>query len=172
MDYTSITNDQRDRMLQTVGVATIDELFEVIPQESRLDRDLDLPAAASELELQREIGQLAGANHPAASGACFMGMGAYDHFVPAFIDQIISRGEFLTAYTPYQAEASQGALQAFFEFQSQVARLTGMEIANASLYDGATAMTEAVNLAINVTGKRRILIASTVHPDYLLTHAF
>ena len=169
MDYTSITNDQRDRMLQTVGVATIDELFEVIPQESRLDRDLDLPAAASELELQRDIGRLAGANHPAASGACFMGMGAYDHFVPAFIDQIISRGEFLTAYTPYQAEASQGALQAFFEFQSQVARLTGMEIANASLYDGATAMTEAVNLAINVTGKRRILVASTVHPDYLAT---
>jgi len=169
MDYTSITHDQRQTMLEAVGVETIDDLFDVIPEPSRLGRDLDLPPAASELELQREIARLAGANRPAAAGVCFMGMGAYDHFIPAFIDQLISRGEFLTAYTPYQAEASQGALQAFFEFQSQVTRLTGMEIANASLYDGATAMVEAVNLALNVTGKRRVLVASTVHPDYLAT---
>ena len=169
MDYTSITPDQRRIMLDAVGVETIDELFEAIPAESRFAGDLDLPPAASELELQRDIAHIAGANHPAASGACFLGMGAYDHFVPAFVDQIISRGEFLTAYTPYQAEASQGALQAFFEFQSQVTRLTGMDIANASLYDGATAVVEAVNLAINVTGKRRVLVASTIHPDYLAT---
>ncbi len=169
MDYTSITAEQRREMLDAVGVATIDELFEAIPAESRFAGDLDLPPAASELELQREVAELTALNRPAASGACFMGMGAYDHFVPAFVDQMISRGEFLTAYTPYQAEASQGALQAFFEFQSQIVRLTGMEIANASLYDGATAMVEAVNLALNATGKRRVLVASTVHPDYLAT---
>lgn len=169
MDYTSITPEQRRTMLDAVGVSTIDDLFEAIPAESRFAGELDLPPAASELELQRDIAQLAGANRPAASGACFMGMGAYDHFVPAFIDQIISRGEFLTAYTPYQAEASQGALQAFFEFQSQIARLTGLDISNASLYDGATAVVEAVNLALNVTGKRRVLVASTIHADYLAT---
>jgi len=169
MDYTSITPDQRRLMLDAVGVESIDELFDAIPAESRFSGDLDLPPAASELELQRDIARIAGRNRPAAAGACFMGMGAYDHFVPAFIDQMISRGEFLTAYTPYQAEASQGALQAFFEFQSQISRLTGMDIANASLYDGATAVVEAVNLAINVTGKRRVLVASTLHPDYLAT---
>ncbi len=169
MDYTSITADQRQTMFEAVGIEHIDELFGSIPAESRFAGDLDLPPAASELELQRDIQKLAGMNRPAASGACFMGMGAYDHFVPAFIDQMISRGEFLTAYTPYQAEASQGALQAFFEFQSQVSRLAGLDIANASLYDGATAVVEAVNLAINVTGKRRVLVASTIHPDYLAT---
>jgi len=169
MDYTSITPDQRQTMLDAVGVASIDELFDAIPPGSRLGRDLDLPPAASELELQRDLDAHARENRPAAAGACFMGMGAYDHFYPAFIDQLISRGEFLTAYTPYQAEASQGALQAFFEFQSQVVRLTGLEIANASLYDGATAAVEAVNLALNTTGKRRVLAASTLHPDTLAT---
>lgn len=169
MDYTSITSDHRRTMCEAVGIESVDELFAAIPAHSRFAGDLDLPPAASELELQREIGKLAGMNAPAASGACFMGMGSYDHFIPAFVDQIISRGEYLTAYTPYQAEASQGALQAFFEFQTQVVRLTGMEIANASLYDGACSMVESVNLALNVTGKRRVLVAATVHPDYLAT---
>lgn len=169
MDYTSITADQRRSMLETIGAGSIDDLFDAIPPESRFAGDLDLPPAASELELQRDIEALAGANAPAASGACFMGLGAYDHFIPAFIDQLISRGEFLTAYTPYQGEASQGALQAFFEFQTQTARLTGMDIANASLYDGACAVVEAVNLALNTTGKRRVLVASTLHPDSLAT---
>jgi len=167
MNYTSITPDQRDQMLEAIGVDSIDALFDAIPDSSRFEGDLDLPEGLSELELQRALDELAGMNTPAAAGACFMGAGSYDHFIPSFIDQIILRGEFLTAYTPYQAEASQGSLQAFFEFQSQIARLTGLDIANASLYDGACACTEAVNLALNATGKRRVLVASTLHPDTL-----
>jgi len=167
MNYTSITPDQRERMLDAIGVDSVDALFEAIPASSRFQRDLALPPAASELELQRDLAELAAMNRPAGSGACFMGAGSYDHFIPTFIDQLILRGEFLTAYTPYQAEASQGALQAFFEFQTQIARLTGMDIANASLYDGACAAAEAVNLALNATGKRRVLAADTLHPDTL-----
>jgi len=166
MDYTSLSPDQRDEMLQTIGVDSIDELFAVIPERARLDAPLDLPKAASELEIQREVATLSADNFGANHAACFIGGGAYDHFVPAFIDQIISRGEFLTAYTPYQGEASQGSLQAFFEFQTQIARLTGMEIANASLYDGASATSEAAILALNITGKRRVLVAASVHPDH------
>jgi glycine dehydrogenase subunit 1 len=165
MNYTSITPDQRQRMLEALGVDSVDALFDAIPASSRFAGELDLPAGASELELQRELHQLASMNTPAGAGACFMGAGSYDHFIPTFIDQVILRGEYLTAYTPYQAEASQGSLQAFFEFQSQVSRLTGLDIANASLYDGASASAEAVNLALNSTGKRRVLVASTVHPD-------
>lgn len=164
MDYTQITPPQRDEMLATIGVDSIDALFEAIPKSNRFKGELDLPPAASELELQRELGRLARCNSAADTLPCFLGGGAYDHFVPAFIDQMISRGEFLTAYTPYQAEASQGSLQAFFEFQTQIARLTGLEIANASLYEGATATAEAVLMALNVTGKRRVVVASTLHP--------
>ncbi len=165
MDYISITPDQRTRMLESIGVKDVDEIFSTIPESVRLENELDLPPAKSELELQRRLEELAGANRGASSMACFMGGGAYDHFIPAFIDQLVSRGEFLTSYTPYQAEASQGSLQAFFEFQSQVARLTGLDIANASLYEGASAAAEAITMAVNVTGKRRVLIAETVHPD-------
>lgn len=165
MNYVSITDDQRATMLEAVGAATIDDLFAAIPASSRFDGLLDLPPAASELELQRDLAELSGMNRGASSLACFMGAGVYDHFIPTFIDQLISRGEFLTAYTPYQAEASQGSLQAFFEFQSQIARLTGMDIANASLYEGATAVAEAALLALNTTGKRRVLVSGAVHPD-------
>ena len=167
MDYTSLSPDQRDEMLQTIGVESVDELFAVIPERARLDEPLDLPKAASELEIQREVTELSGNNFGANHGPCFIGGGAYDHFVPAFIDQMISRGEFLTAYTPYQGEASQGSLQAFFEFQTQVARLTGMEIANASLYEGASSTSEAAILALNITGKRRVLVADSIHPDHM-----
>lgn len=166
MNYTSLSPAQRQEMLETIGVRSIDALFEVIPAPSRVTDDLDLPPAASELELQRQLTHLAGMNSGADRLTCFAGAGAYDHFIPAFIDQMISRGEFLTAYTPYQGEASQGSLQAFFEFQSQIARLTGLDIANASLYEGASATAEAVLLALHHTGKSRILIADTLHPDY------
>jgi glycine dehydrogenase subunit 1 len=166
MDYVQITEPQRQAMLEAVGVDAIDALFSAIHPDHRLDRPLDLPPALSELELQRELASLTAANRTADSAACFMGAGAYDHFIPATVNDIAGRGEFVTAYTPYQAEASQGALQAFFEFQTQVARLTGLDVANASLYEGANSVTEAVNMALGVTGKRRILIAATLHPHY------
>ncbi|HEB60898.1 MAG TPA: aminomethyl-transferring glycine dehydrogenase subunit GcvPA [Phycisphaeraceae bacterium] len=166
MDYTQLTEDQRRVMLDTIGVQEVDDLFCAIPEEKRLSEDLPLPPAMSELELQREAVRMAAMNRGTDAQACFLGAGAYDHFIPALIDQLISRGEYLTAYTPYQAEASQGALQAFFEFQTQIARLTGMEIANASLYEGATAVAEAIHLALSQTRKKRVLVAETVNPDY------
>ena len=166
MDYVPMTNEDRAAMLGAIGVDSVDELFSVIPERCRFGGDLDLPPAASELDLQRELTALASENDGAHTHACLLGAGAYDHFIPALIDQLILRGEFLTAYTPYQAEASQGSLQAFFEFQTQVARLTGMDVANASMYEGASATAEAAKMAMNITGKKKIVIADTVHPDY------
>ncbi|MHC4775414.1 MAG: PLP-dependent aminotransferase family protein [Planctomycetota bacterium] len=147
MDYTQIAPGEQAAMLAAIGAADLDELFGAIPPPIRFTETLDLPPARSELELQ--------------------GGGAYDHFYPVLIDELVGRGEFLTAYTPYQAEASQGCLQAFFEFQTQVARLCALDIANASLYEGATAVAEAALMALHATGKRRVLVASTLHPDYL-----
>ncbi len=166
MDYVQITPPERSQMLQTIGVDSVDDLFSAVGDDHRLHRPLDLPPAMSELQLQRELGRLSALNRTADCAACFMGAGAYDHFIPAVVDDVAWRGEFVTAYTPYQAEASQGALQAFFEFQTQIARLTGLDIANASLYEGANALAEAVNMSLNLSGKRRVLIASTLHPHY------
>ncbi|MCA9056345.1 MAG: glycine dehydrogenase, partial [Planctomycetaceae bacterium] len=126
MSYLYSTDDQRRTMLDAIGAASIDELFEQIPAELRLDRPLNLPPALTELELQSEIAGLAASN--VANRVCFLGGGAYDHFIPAVVDEITSRGEFYTAYTPYQPEASQGSLQAFFEYQSLICRLTGMDV--------------------------------------------
>ncbi len=167
MDYTQLTADQREEMLAAIGVGQVEDLFCAVPEGARFEGSLDLPPARSELELRRDLAEMASQNRGAHDMTCFMGCGAYDHFVPALIDQLISRGEFLTSYTPYQAEASQGSLQAFFEFQTQVARLAGLDIANASLYDGATAVAEAVMLALNTSGRREVLVASTIHPEYL-----
>ena len=169
MDYVAVTDEERREMLATIGVESIDDLFSVIPERCRFSGDLAIPPAASELDLQRELTAIAGENDGAHTHACFMGAGSYDHFIPTLIDQLISRGEFLTAYTPYQAEASQGSLQAFFEFQTQIARLTGMDVANASMYEGASATAEAAKMAINVTDGRKILVAATLHPDYRQT---
>jgi glycine dehydrogenase subunit 1 len=167
MDYTQLNTTQRQEMYDTIGIQSIDELFDAIPAEIRCQDGLDLMPALSELELQRALAEMASHNHGAHDMPCFMGCGAYDHFYPALIDQLISRGEFLTSYTPYQAEASQGSLQAFFEFQTQIARLTGLDIANASLYDGATAVAEAALLATNTTRRKEVLVASTMHPEYI-----
>nr|MBC8201608.1 glycine dehydrogenase [Planctomycetota bacterium] len=161
MDYTQLNSLQRQEMLQAIGIDHIDELFDEIPEAIRCTEGLDLLPALSELELQRTLAEMASHNHGAHDMACFMGCGAYDHFYPVLIDQLITRGEFLTSYTPYQAEASQGSLQAFFEFQTQIARLTGLDIANASLYDGATAVAEAALLAVNFTKRKEVLVAST-----------
>ncbi|MDP7008978.1 MAG: aminomethyl-transferring glycine dehydrogenase subunit GcvPA [Phycisphaerales bacterium] len=167
MDYTQISDRQRGEMLATIGIDHVDRLFDVIPESIRLREELDLSPPLSELELQRGLLEMAAHNVGPHNMPCFMGCGAYDHFYPVLIDQLISRGEFLTSYTPYQAEASQGTLQLFFEFQSQIARLTGLDIANASLYDGATAVAEAAILAVNTTRRHTILVASTLHPEYL-----
>jgi len=153
-------------MLEAIGVGSIDELFADVPQEVRYP-PLHLPPAASEAEVTAELMALAEQNADAQHYATFLGAGAYRHFIPAVVFHIINRGEFYTAYTPYQPEISQGTLQSIFEYQSMICALTGMDVANASHYDGATAMGEAALMAMNVTkGRRKIVVAPSVHPEY------
>jgi len=166
MDYVQITPKQREEMLKAVGARSIDDLLKQVPDEFRLTRPLDLPPALDELSLRSHLAQLAGQNNSVDDKVCFLGAGAYDHFIPAVVDALGMKGEFLTAYTPYQAEASQGSLQAFFEFQTMVCQLTGLEVSNASLYEGATALAEAALMALNVTAKREIIVSQGVHPHY------
>ena len=163
----SSPNDERE-MLVSLGFESVSELINTaIPEHLQTKRPLDLPPALSEIELTKLLNALAQKNADSNSFVSFLGAGIYDHFVPAIVDDIISRPEFYTAYTPYQAEASQGTLQAIFEFQSLITRLTAMEIANASMYDGASATAEAALLSIRVTGRKRILYAETLNPLYL-----
>jgi len=166
MDYVQITPRQREEMLKAVGAQSIDDLLRQVPDAYRLKEPLKLPHALDELALRRHVSEIAGMNRPADQKVCFLGAGAYDHFIPTVVDFLAMKGEFLTAYTPYQAEASQGALQAFFEFQTMICQLTGMEVANASLYEGATAVAEAALMALNISGKREILVSEGVHPHY------
>jgi glycine dehydrogenase subunit 1 len=171
--YIPLTDTDRREMLAAVGASSIDELFAEIPAEHG-NPLLDLPPAMSEPELLREIGTLAAQNKSAGELPSFLGAGAYRHFVPSVVDHIIRRGEFLTSYTPYQPEISQGTLQAAFEFQSLVCELTGMDVANAGMYDGASALAEACLMACAVTGRSRILVLDTVHPhtiDVIKTYA-
>ncbi|NOK60825.1 MAG: aminomethyl-transferring glycine dehydrogenase subunit GcvPA [Chloroflexi bacterium AL-W] len=164
--YISITDTERAEMLEAIGVAQVRELFHDVPKEVRFPT-LQLPAALSEMELQRELHTLAAQNANAMTKSIFLGAGAYHHFVPSAIDQILRRSEYYTAYTPYQPEVSQGTLQAIFEYQSLVSALTGMDIANASHYDGGTAMAEAAIMAVASTRKRRtVVVAPSVHPQY------
>jgi glycine dehydrogenase subunit 1 len=152
-------------MLEAIGAPSVDSLFDSIPADLRLKRPLDLPAALTELELESHARKLAAKNQ--ADRVCFLGGGAYDHFVPAVVDEIASRGEFYTAYTPYQPEASQGSLQAFFEYQSLICALTGMEASNASLYEGGTAVSEAAFMAMRVADRHsRVVVLGSVHPEY------
>jgi glycine dehydrogenase subunit 1 len=166
MDYVQITSKQREEMLKAVGAGSIDDLLKQVPSAFRLTEALNVPPALDELSLRRHLSELAGRDNPTDEKVCFIGAGVYDHFIPTVVDFLAMKGEFLTAYTPYQAEASQGSLQAFFEFQTMVCQLTGMEVANASLYEGATAMAEAALMALNVTGKREIIVSEGVHPHY------
>ena len=167
MTYLFNTPDQQRDMLQTIGAASVDELFEQIPPAIRLNRPLNLAPAAGEMELERELRGLASRNSGCGSRACFLGGGVYDHFIPAAVDEIAGRGEFYTAYTPYQAEASQGSLQTFFEYQSLICRLTGMDVCNASLYEGGTAVSEAAFMAMRVTDRHeKIVVLGSVHPEY------
>jgi glycine dehydrogenase subunit 1 len=164
--YISITEAERAEMLAAVGVADTADLFVDVPADKRFPT-LDLPAPLSEPELVRELLAMSGQNAHALSQSIFLGAGAYNHFVPAAVDQILRRGEFYTAYTPYQPEISQGTLQSIFEYQSLICSLTGMEIANASHYDGATAIAEAAIMALNVArGRRKIVVARSVNPQY------
>jgi glycine dehydrogenase subunit 1 len=167
MPYIFNTDEEQRQMLEAIDASSIDELFNCIPESLRLDRPLDLPAALTELELAQHMTALAGLNMPAGERICFLGGGSYDHFVPAVVDAIASRGEFFTSYTPYQPEVSQGNLQATFEYQTLICQLTGMDVSNASLYDGGSAVVEAVLLCMSVTKRSgKVITTSSVHPEY------
>jgi glycine dehydrogenase subunit 1 len=166
MRYLPLTAADRQAMLATIGAASVDELFDDVPERARLTAPLDLPPHAGELEVERALGEMAGRNLSAGTAPSFLGAGAYRHHVPATVDHLIQRSEFLTSYTPYQPEVSQGTLQYLFEFQTQVALLTDMDVANASLYDGATACAEAVAMACRVTRRQKALLSGSLHPHY------
>lgn len=165
MRYTQFTDSQVHDMLGAIGVDAVDDLFTPIPPRFRVKGELNIPCGISELELLEDTGKLASRNRDCTEQVCFLGGGAYDHFIPTLVDALAGQSEFLTAYTPYQAEASQGILQLFYEFQTMICLLTGMEVANASLYEAASAAAEAVLMATTITGKRRVVIAESTHPD-------
>ena len=159
-------SEQREKMFREIGVDKFEDLLEPVPEKFRLKGKLQLPEPLSEYELTREFEEFARRN-TGAELTCFLGAGAYDHFIPAAVDHVLLRSEFYTAYTPYQAEVSQGTLQAIFEYQTMIARLTGMEMANASMYDGASAAAEACLMAMRITRKQRILVAGSLNPRWL-----
>ena len=166
MTYLPHTEADVQSMLETVGVAQVDELFHDVPEEFRFP-PLDLPEGLSQLETARLLEEIGAANLPGAKRVLFLGAGAYNHYVPSVVNQVILRGEFLTAYTPYQPEVSQGTLQAIYEYQSMICALTGMEVSNASHYDGGTSLAEAVIMALNVArGRKKIVLSSGIHPEY------
>lgn len=170
MAYTPHTADDVATMLAAIGVTSVDELFEKVPAQLRLNRPLAVPAALSELDLTTHAAAVASKNQSGGTEICFLGGGFYDHFIPALVDQLAGRGEFYTAYTPYQAEASQGTLQAIYEFQTLFAQLSGMDLANASLYEGATAVVEAAFLAMTITGRLgRVVTSDAIHPEHRQT---
>jgi glycine dehydrogenase subunit 1 len=166
MRYLPINENDRSDMLARIGVSDVDALFADIPEDKRLKQALDLPLRKSEMEVERLLSGLAAKNVAAGSVPLFVGAGAYRHHVPASVDHLIQRSEFLTSYTPYQPEIAQGTLQAIFEFQTQVAALMAMEVANASMYDGSTATAEAVAMAHRITKRRKALLSGGLHPQY------
>ena len=167
MSYLFNTPDEQREMLETIGVDSIETLFDQIPESLQLKRPLDIPPKLSELELEQLVRELASRNVGPSDRPCFLGGGVYDHFIPSAVDAIVGRSEFYTAYTPYQAEASQGSLQTFFEYQTLICQLTGMDVSNASLYEGGTAVSEAVFMAMRCTKRHsRIVMLGSVHPEY------
>ncbi|WP_142847352.1 aminomethyl-transferring glycine dehydrogenase subunit GcvPA [Telmatospirillum sp. J64-1] len=165
MRYLPLTDTDRRAMLDAIGAESVDDLFRDVPQAARRD-GFDLPSHKGELAVERLLTKMAGRNVPAGSVPFFLGAGVYRHHIPAAVDHLIQRGEFLTSYTPYQPEVSQGTLQYLFEFQTQVALITGMEVANASMYDGATGCAEAAIMACRITKRRRVLLSGSLHPHY------
>lgn len=166
--YTLNTPEDVAAMLARIGVPSVEALFANIPADLRFGRLLNIPPALSEIELTAHMTGLAGKNVSASDAVCFLGGGAYDHFIPSVVDVVASRGEFYTAYTPYQAEASQGTLQAIYEYQTMMCQLTGLDVANASLYEGGSAVAEAVLMALGITDRKggEVLVAESVHPEY------
>jgi glycine dehydrogenase subunit 1 len=174
MRYLPLTESDRRQMLAAIGVPSIESLYRDVPEFARLAGPVDLPAHQGELEVERAIGALAAKNLGTGSAPSFLGAGAYRHHLPAAVDHLIQRGEFLTSYTPYQPEITQGTLQYLFEFQTQICLITGMEVANASMYDGATATAEAVMMANRITRRSRAVLSGNLHPHYrdvAATHA-
>ncbi|MFS0689726.1 aminomethyl-transferring glycine dehydrogenase subunit GcvPA [Sporosarcina sp. 179-K 8C2 HS] len=163
--YIPMTETDREEMLSAIGIATVDELFDDIPEKVRFKGELKIKEAKSESALMKELAQLAAKNADARTYASFLGAGVYDHYKPVIVDHVISRSEFYTAYTPYQPEISQGELQAIFEFQTMICELTGMDIANSSMYDGGTSLAEAGTMAAGHTRRTKILVSETVHPE-------
>jgi glycine dehydrogenase subunit 1 len=166
MSYVPHTQEEKRRMLSALGLQDIDDLFDAIPEALHLGRRLAVPAPMPELELRRHFRELSDRNQDASRRPCFLGAGLYDHYVPSVVATVIGRSEFYTAYTPYQPEMSQGTLQAIYEFQSMIAHLTGMEVANASMYDGASALAEAVVMALDLTGRTDVVFPRSVHPAW------
>ncbi|HWI51697.1 MAG TPA: aminomethyl-transferring glycine dehydrogenase subunit GcvPA [Symbiobacteriaceae bacterium] len=167
MRYIPITQADKAAMLRDIGVSSTEELFAAnIPADVRLPRPLNLPPALTEMEILTHVRDLTKANADLTEYTCFLGGGAYDHYIPSAVDTFLSRGEFLTAYTPYQPEISQGVLQVIYEYQSMVCELTGMDLSNASMYDGASAMAEAAGMVVAQTGRKKVVIAASVHPNY------
>ncbi|MDA7977410.1 MAG: aminomethyl-transferring glycine dehydrogenase subunit GcvPA [Pirellulales bacterium] len=167
MPYVLNTPQDQADMLAAIGISSLDELFDMVPADLRLDRALNIPAAMSEMELTSHMQSLSSRTQSADDTVCFLGGGSYDHFIPAVVDYVSSRGEFYTSYTPYQAEASQGNLQAFFEYQTLITQLTGMDVSNASLYDGGSSAAEAVLMCIGATRRNgKVVIPACVHPEY------
>jgi glycine dehydrogenase subunit 1 len=164
--YLPHTEEDRKAMLAAIGVEKTEDLFADIPADLRLNRPLNLPEALSEPDLAKHLAALAGTNANLQEYTCFLGAGAYDHYIPSVIDHILRRSEFYTAYTPYQPEISQGYLQALWEYQALIAEITGMEASNSSLYDGGTGLAEAAMMAASVNGRKEFLVAKTVHPHY------
>ncbi len=171
MRFIPVSCEQREAMLRAVGAGSVDELFDDIPEAARLNRSLALPPAMAEPELAERLKSLSAGNLDADRIVSFLGAGCYDHYVPPVVDAMISKPAFFTAYTPYQAEVSQGTLQAIYEFQTMMAELAGMEIANASMYDGATALAEAALMAARVTRRTSVVVSAGVHPEWRSTLA-
>lgn len=167
MRYLPHTTDSRAAMLRAIGAERVDDLFRGVPEKAFIQGKANLPDHLGEIDVERRIGSFAAKNHAAPDGPFFLGAGTYFHHIPASVDYIIQRSEFLTAYTPYQPEIAQGTLQAIYEFQSFIALLTGQDVANASMYDGATSCAEAALMAQRVTGRRKIVVGNALHPNYL-----
>ena len=163
--YLPMTETDKQAMLETIGVSSVDELFSDIPEQIQFKREYNIKKAKSESSLLKELSQLAAKNADLRSNTSFLGAGVYDHYIPVIVDHVISRSEFYTAYTPYQPEISQGELQAIFEFQTMICELTGMDVANSSMYDGGTALAEAAMLSAAHTRRKKVLVSSAVHPQ-------